>query len=110
RHPAGSKVDHREALDLLDLGQDLEQPFGDRVEVLVGEDDVGLGDAGRLAVGAPDLLEEYRVAVRKLRGDRVQLLLALRLELRDRAIDEPNMPDGLDDVRRIRARWSRSSR
>src|SRR5207249_3427735 len=98
RDPTSREVDHREALDLLDLGQDLEQPFGDRVEVLVGEDDVGLRDAGRLAVGAPNLLEEYRVAVRKLRGDQVELLLALALQLGDRPVHEPNMPDGLDDV------------
>src|SRR5438445_155815 len=79
RDPTGREVDHREALDLLDLGQDLEQPFGDRVEVLVGEDDVGFRDAGELAVGAADLLEEYRVAVRKLRSDEVELLLVLAL-------------------------------
>src|SRR3989475_6424065 len=68
RDPTGREVDHRKALDLLDLGQDLEQPFGDRVEVLVGEDDVGVRDARRLAVCPSDLLEEYRAAGRKLRG------------------------------------------
>src|SRR2546428_617522 len=88
----------RQALDLLDLRQELEQPFGDCIEVLVGEDDVRLRDASRLAVGTANLLEEDGVAVRKLRGDQVELLLVLGLQPRDRAVHKPHMPDSLDDV------------
>src|SRR5206468_8797487 len=62
------EVDDGQALNLLDLGENLEEPLRNRVEVLVGEYDVRLRDGSQLAVGAPKLLEEQRVAVCKLGG------------------------------------------
>src|SRR3989442_6899953 len=46
RDSARREVDDRESLDFLDLGEDLKQPFRDRVQVLVREDDVGFPDRG----------------------------------------------------------------
>src|SRR3990172_4630676 len=102
RDPAGGEVHDGDALDLLDLVEEAEEPLDGVVHGVLAEHDVRLADLGGQPLRGADLLEQRGVGGGVRLGDAQERVVVPVADLRDGGVGEARVPDRLADVPRAR--------